>query len=730
MPVPDHGRSLGQAALDHPVRRVVGAVVAGVHPPVHLLVDGAVAGSGSSPRPCTRRSRCTGTSRCAEAGLATVSRAAAPTATSRVQQSRRVAIHEVASLPRWQAPCRRFASEITTETPAPSVPRFDLPGYTGRSRGRSTPGWVPTERRWQDAAHAWNQPHPRRGRRPRRPPRRHVVRHRPRPHDRRHDLRLDHHDPLHLHASPAPRPSPTSSARPSTRSRSTATPSTPRRRTPTAGSRSPAWPPTTSWSSAPTAPTRHTGEGLHRFVDPADDRVYLYSQFEVPDARRVFTTLRAARPQGAVHVQRDRADALEGRLQRPDARRPTRGRRAARRSGTSRRPSRCRPTSPRSSPASTTRCCDTYQGKHGDIPLGHYCRQSLVEHLDVDELVELTKQGFEFFEEAFDFPYPFGKYDQLYVPEYNMGAMENAGCVTLRDEYLPRSRQDALVLRVPRLGDPPRDGAHVVRRPRHHEVVGRPLAQRVVRRVGLLPRRGRGHRVHRRLDRLRQRPQELGLPPGPAAHHPPDRGRQRRPARRRGQLRRDHLRQGRLGAQAARRLGRARAVPRRPAAATSRTTRTATPSSPTCSAALEKSSGRELERWAQEWLQTVGRQHARARLRARRRRQLRVVRGRADRAPGLPDPAPAPARHRPVRRAWTAAWCAATSVEIDVEGDDTEVARAGRPEAARPAAAQRRRPHLRQDPPRRALARHRRSAASPASTTRWPARCAGARRGT
>ena len=61
--------------------------------------------------------------------------------------------------------------------------------------------------------------------------------------------------------------------------------------------------------------------------------------------------------------------------------------------------------------------------------------------MDTDVLVELTKQSFEFFEEKFDFPYPFHKYDQLYVPEYNMGAMENAGCVTLRDEYLPRSRQ-------------------------------------------------------------------------------------------------------------------------------------------------------------------------------------------------------------------------------------------------------------------------------------------------
>ncbi len=85
----------------------------------------------------------------------------------------------------------------------------------------------------------------------------------------------------------------------------------------------------------------------------------------------------------------------------------------------------------------------TYEGAHGTIPLGHYCRQSLVEYLerDLDDLLTITRQGFAFFEDAFDFPYPFGKYDQLYVPEYNMGAMENAGAVTLRDEYLPRSRQ-------------------------------------------------------------------------------------------------------------------------------------------------------------------------------------------------------------------------------------------------------------------------------------------------
>ncbi|MCW2736764.1 aminopeptidase N, partial [Nocardioides sp.] len=84
---------------------------------------------------------------------------------------------------------------------------------------------------------------------------------------------------------------------------------------------------------------------------------------------------------------------------------------------------------------------DTFQGQYDEIPLGLYCRQSLVEHLDHEELVKITSQSFAFFEEKFAMAYPFEKYDQLFVPEYNMGAMENAGCVTLRDEYLPRSRQ-------------------------------------------------------------------------------------------------------------------------------------------------------------------------------------------------------------------------------------------------------------------------------------------------
>ena len=183
----------------------------------------------------------------------------------------------------------------------------------------------------------------------------------------------------------------------------------------------------------------HTGEGLHRFVDPADGRIYLYSQMEVPDARRVFTTFE----------QPDLKSVFTFTVRAPEqwkvvsnAATPT-----PEPAGDGLATWRF-PVTERMSTYVTAivageyhEVLDTYVGKHGEIPLGHYCRQSMVPYFDTDELVEVTRQGFEFFEEAFEFPYPFGKYDQLYVPEFNNGAMENVGCVTLRDDYLPRSRQ-------------------------------------------------------------------------------------------------------------------------------------------------------------------------------------------------------------------------------------------------------------------------------------------------
>ncbi|WP_426243852.1 aminopeptidase N [Nocardioides sp. LHG3406-4] len=186
-------------------------------------------------------------------------------------------------------------------------------------------------------------------------------------------------------------------------------------------------------------PYSRTGEGLHRFVDPADQRVYLYSQFEVPDARRVYATFEQPDLKSCftfnvtapAHWKVVSNAPTPEPVPLPDGNAVWNF-----------------PPTERMSTYITAlvageyhEVLDTYSGKFGDIALGHYCRQSLKQHLDIDELLEVTRLGFDYFETAFDFPYPFGKYDQLYVPEYNMGAMENAGCVTFRDEYLPRSRQ-------------------------------------------------------------------------------------------------------------------------------------------------------------------------------------------------------------------------------------------------------------------------------------------------
>lgn len=188
----------------------------------------------------------------------------------------------------------------------------------------------------------------------------------------------------------------------------------------------------------------HTGEGLHRFVDPVDDRVYTYTQFEVPDARRVFTTFEQPdlKAPFTFHVTAPAGWKVVSNSPSPE---PVEAGSMA--DGGAKARWDFAPTKPISTYITALvageyhEVQDVYEGKHGTIGLGHYCRQSLVPYLDREALVETTRAGFAFFEEKFDYPYPFGKYDQLYVPEYNMGAMENAGCVTLRDEYLPRSRQ-------------------------------------------------------------------------------------------------------------------------------------------------------------------------------------------------------------------------------------------------------------------------------------------------
>ena len=182
-----------------------------------------------------------------------------------------------------------------------------------------------------------------------------------------------------------------------------------------------------------------SGEGLHRFVDPADDRVYLYTQFEVPDARRVFTTFEQPdlKATFTFHVTAPAHWQVVSNSPTPE---PEPGRKGV--ATWHFEPTKTMSTYITALVAGEYHAVrDVHHGPYGEIPLGVFCRQSLVEHLDADDILLITKQGFGFFEDAFEMAYPFGKYDQLFVPEYNMGAMENAGAVTFRDEMIFRSRQ-------------------------------------------------------------------------------------------------------------------------------------------------------------------------------------------------------------------------------------------------------------------------------------------------
>ena len=184
----------------------------------------------------------------------------------------------------------------------------------------------------------------------------------------------------------------------------------------------------------------NSGEGLHRFVDPVDGEVYLYSQFEVPDSRRVFAVFEQpdlkATFQFTVIAPATWAVVSNSPTPVPD---PV--------LGTDNAVWSFSPT-PVLSSYVTALVAGPYDvitseltSRDGRvITLGIYARKSLFEYLDADYIFEKTRQGFAYFEEKFDYAYPFEKYDQLFVPEFNAGAMENAGAVTFTETYVFRSK--------------------------------------------------------------------------------------------------------------------------------------------------------------------------------------------------------------------------------------------------------------------------------------------------
>ncbi|MDK1474141.1 aminopeptidase N [Streptomyces sp. 549] len=176
----------------------------------------------------------------------------------------------------------------------------------------------------------------------------------------------------------------------------------------------------------------HTGEGMHRFTDPADGLSYLYTQvcqsdaplvfacFDQPDLKAEFAVTVTA-PEGWTVLGNGISTPVEGSPGRWE----------------------CATTPPISTylMAVVAGPYHSVRTEHAGLPFGLHVRRSLAEHLDADaaELLDITRRCFDRYHEIFDEPYPFDSYDQAFVPEFNSGAMENPGLVTFRDEFIHRS---------------------------------------------------------------------------------------------------------------------------------------------------------------------------------------------------------------------------------------------------------------------------------------------------
>ncbi|MCS3842380.1 aminopeptidase N [Microbacterium sp. AK031] len=178
-----------------------------------------------------------------------------------------------------------------------------------------------------------------------------------------------------------------------------------------------------------------SGEGLHRFVDPVDGETYLYTQYEPADSRRVMACFEQPDMKASYtfvvhapadwHVLSNQSIATTSEVNGAQT-------------------VVFAQTLPLSSYITAVaagpyhRVEGTWTRGDQEVALGVLCRASLAPHLEADEIIEVTRQGLDFFTDAFAFAYPWGKYDQIFVPEYNLGAMENPGLVTFTEAYIPR----------------------------------------------------------------------------------------------------------------------------------------------------------------------------------------------------------------------------------------------------------------------------------------------------
>ncbi|MBM7825412.1 aminopeptidase N [Arcanobacterium pluranimalium] len=187
-----------------------------------------------------------------------------------------------------------------------------------------------------------------------------------------------------------------------------------------------------------------SGEGLHRFKDPLDGQTYLYTQFEPADARRVFANfeqpdlkatfdISICAPESWTVLSNGEEKSCESSPENSLGELCT---------------TRHFSTTQRMSTYLTAFIAGPYVAFNDEavlalqtIKLGFYCRATLAEHFDFEDISTVTKQGLNLFPQAYGVPYPWGKYDSVFVPEYNLGAMENPGCVTFNEAaYIHRGQ--------------------------------------------------------------------------------------------------------------------------------------------------------------------------------------------------------------------------------------------------------------------------------------------------
>jgi len=181
----------------------------------------------------------------------------------------------------------------------------------------------------------------------------------------------------------------------------------------------------------------HTGAGFHQFIDRLDSQEYLYTNFEPFDAHRLLPCFDQPNIKGRFQVQVTAPSDWEVVLNAP-----------AQRSKAA--DGRLIHSAPQSQPFSSYLFAviagpydifsDTAVSRDKEIPLRLLCRKSLVKHMieEKNELFTITKQGMKFYGDFFEYAYPFEKYDQIWVPEFNHGAMENIGAVTFTEHYIFR----------------------------------------------------------------------------------------------------------------------------------------------------------------------------------------------------------------------------------------------------------------------------------------------------